>query len=130
MHASRRPAHQDGQHRYINNGLRLAPHYDRRSAPSWLPPRRFLCNGTLPVETSGIDSILSYRAALKSIWRLFIRKGVIWLIIAMIAGIVPVVSLAIFFAHLLRATLNNLISLAGPQLPEPEWYYYSSIVYK
>ena len=48
------------------------------------------------METSGIDSILSYRAALKSRWWFFIRKGVIWLLVAMIAGIIPVVSLALF----------------------------------
>lgn len=37
-----------------------------------------------------------YRAALKQPLWIFIRKGIVWLFIAMVAGVIPVVSLATF----------------------------------
>ena len=48
----------------------------------------------------------------------FVRKGVIWLFLATIAGIVPTVSLASF----LNPSFPGLIRRAGLGLPEPERY--------
>jgi hypothetical protein len=98
MHPTQLAGHRNAQHRFVGNGLRTARHDDRWPDPPWLPPRGFLGNGTLLVETGGIDTILACCATLKSPWRFFIRKGILWMLIAMVAGVLPVVSLAIFFA--------------------------------
>ena len=96
MHPAQLPGHRNDQHRFVFNGLRTSRHDDRWPDPPWLPPRGFLGNGTLLVETGGGDTILACCATLKSRWRFFICKGILWMLIAMIAGILPVVSLAIF----------------------------------
>ena len=75
------------------------------------------------METGGIYAILFYRAALKQ----FIRKGIVWLFIAMVAGVIPVVSLTTFFCTPLL-TFHNINSVAGLQLFELEWYFSLSIV--
>lgn len=100
MHPAQRPGHRNDQHRFICNGLRPAHHDACWPAPPRLPPRGFLGNGTLLVETGGIDAILACALLLNRPGWLFIRKGIVWVLIAMVAGFIPVVSLVIFFARL------------------------------
>ena len=50
----------------------------------------------------------------------FVRKGVIWLFLATVAGIIPTVSLASF----LSPSFLCLIRRAGLGLPEPERYLF------
>jgi hypothetical protein len=112
MHDAQRRGHKNGYNRFVCNGPRHTHHYARWPAPPWLPSREFFGIGTLHVETGGIGTIPACCAALKVPWRFFLRKGVIWLLIAMVVGVIPVVSPGIFRTSLL--TFHNPISPVGP----------------
>jgi hypothetical protein len=48
------------------------------------------------LEPGGIDTTLACRGALTLLWCFFVRKGVVWVFIVIVFGIVPAVCPAIF----------------------------------
>jgi len=99
MHGAQRSGNQNGQHRCICNRPPLVYHYGRWSSPPSISPRGFVEDGTLVtflMGPGGIDTILACRGVLKFAVVFFVRKGVVWIFIAIVFGIVPVVSQAIF----------------------------------
>jgi len=66
VHSAQCPGHQNGQHRYVCNGLPLVYHYGRWPDPPSISPRGFIEDGTyfkLLVESGGLDTTLACRGA-------------------------------------------------------------------
>ena len=114
MHGAQRSGNPNGQYRYVCNRPPLVYHYGRWSAPPSISPRGFVEDSTLVTLLMGPGGIDDPRM----LWCpqfavVFVRKGVVWVFTAIVFGIVPVVSQAIFrVSHFLTSHLTCRSSVA------------------
>ena len=98
MHGAQCPGHQNGQYRYVCNGCPLVYRHGRWFDQPSISPRGFVEDGTLfklLMEPGRLYTTSACRGDL-NLPVFFAHKGVIWVFVAIVFGVVPVVSLTVF----------------------------------
>ena len=128
MHGTQCSGHQNGQYRYVCNRRPLVYHNGRWFDQPSIPPRGLAEDGTLFnlfMEPGGPYTTSACRGDL-NLPVFFARKGVIWVFVAIVFGVVPVVSLTVFrnipsfTSHLARRSSVAWISVVFYSISCPE----------